>query len=159
MEEMLALRCRPNQYAGKDKWEAEIKHHEQLMHTRLWKGQSNFTLERFIAQHWNTFVSMQVAAKHVTYQILNLHSWVGYLLDAIQYSDAGLQAAMANIKTDQVGLQYDFEGAASFLLPYDLVQKKRNDHRTKRGPADISDATGEEAYVNISSFGTKKGNG
>ena len=66
---------------------------------------------------------------------------------------------MANIKTDQVGLQYDFEGAASFLLPYDLVQKKRNDHGTKRGLADISDATGEEAYANVSSFGTKKGNG
>jgi hypothetical protein len=44
------------------------------------------------------------------------------------------------------------------LLPYDPVQKKRNDHGTKRGPADISDATGEEAY-NVSSFGTKKGNG
>ena len=31
--------------------EAEIKRHEQLMHTRQWKGQSNFTFERFIAQH------------------------------------------------------------------------------------------------------------
>ena len=39
------------------------------------------------------------------------------------------------------------------------MQKKRNDHGTKRGPADISDATGEEAYVNVSSFRTKKGNG
>jgi hypothetical protein len=27
-----------NQYAGKDEWEAEIKRHEQLMHTRTWKG-------------------------------------------------------------------------------------------------------------------------
>jgi len=27
-----------SQYAGKDKWEAEIKHHEQLLHTRMWKG-------------------------------------------------------------------------------------------------------------------------
>ena len=102
---------------------------------------------------------MQAAAKHVTYQIPNLHSRVGYLLDAIRCSDAGLQDAMATIKTDQVGLPNDFEGTASFLLPYDPVQKKRNDHGTKRGPADISDATGEEAYVNVSSFGTKKGNG
>ena len=147
-----------NQYAGKDKWEAEIKRHEQLMHTRVWKGQSNFTLERFIAQHRNAFVSMQAAAEHVTYQTPNSHSRVGYLLDAIQCSDAGLQAAMANIKTDQTGLRNDFEATASFLLPYDPVQKKRNDHGTKRGPADISDATGEEAY-NVSSFGTKKGTG
>jgi hypothetical protein len=153
-----------NQYAGKDKWEAEIKRHEQLMRTRTWKGQSNFTLERFIAQHRNAFVSMQAAAEHVTYQIPNSHCRVGYLLDAIQCSDAGLQAVMANIKTDQgeTGLRNDFEArhsTASFLLQYDPVQKKRNDHGTKRGPADISDATGEEAYVNVSSFGTKKGNG
>jgi hypothetical protein len=50
----------------------------------MWKGQSNFTLERFIAQHRNAFVSMQVAAEHVTYQLPNEHSRVGYLLDAIQ---------------------------------------------------------------------------
>ena len=30
------------QYAGKDKWAAEIKRQEQLLHTRAWKGQSNF---------------------------------------------------------------------------------------------------------------------
>jgi hypothetical protein len=119
----------------------------------------NFTLGRFIAQHRNAFVSMQAAAKHVTYQIPNLHSRVGYLLDAIRCSDAGLQDAMATIKTDQVGLPNDFEGTASFLLPYDPVQKKRNDHGTKRGPADISDATSKEAYANVSFFGTKKGNG
>jgi hypothetical protein len=66
---------------------------------------------------------------------------------------------MVNIKTDQARLRNDFEGTTSFLLPYDPVQKKRNGHGTKRGPADISDATGEEAYANISSFGTKEGNG
>ena len=149
-----------NQYAGKDKWEAEIKRHEQLLHTREWKGQSNFTLERFIAQHRNAFVSMQAAAEHITYQLPNEHSRVGYLLDAIQCSDAGLQAAMASIKTDQDvnGLRNNFEAAATHLLPYDPVQKKRVDHAgSKRGSADISDATGEEA--NISSFGSKKGNG
>ena len=104
---------------------------------------------------------MQAAAEHVTYQIPNAHSRVGYLLDAIQCSDAALQAAMANIKTDQgeTGLRNDFEATASFLLTYEPAQKKRNDHGTKRGPADILDATGEEAYVNVSSFGTKKGNG
>ena len=42
----LALR---NQYAGKDKWEAEIKKQENLIHTKKWKGQSNFSLEGFIA--------------------------------------------------------------------------------------------------------------
>jgi hypothetical protein len=149
-----------NQYAGNDKWEAEIKRHEQLLHTRQWKGQSNFTLERFIAQHRNVFVSMQAAAEHVTYQLPNEHSRVGYMLDAIQCNDAGLQAAMASIKTDQAvnGMRNDFEAAATHLLPYDPVQKKRVDHAGgKRSSADISDTTGDEA--NISSFGTKKGTG
>jgi hypothetical protein len=148
------------QYAGKDKWEAEIKRHEQLLHTRLWKGQSNFTLDRFIAHHRNAFVSMQAAAEHITYQLPNEHSRVGYLLDAIQCSDAGLQAAMASIKTDQDpdGLRNNFESAATHLLPYDPVQKKRSDHAGgKRGAADISDVTHEEA--DISAFGAKKGIG
>jgi hypothetical protein len=51
------------QYAGKDKWEAKIKRHRQLLHTRLWKGKSNFTLDRFIAQHRNAFVYNLSAAK------------------------------------------------------------------------------------------------
>jgi hypothetical protein len=40
-----------NQYAGKDKWEAEIKQQDDLLHNREWKGQSNFTLEKFVSQH------------------------------------------------------------------------------------------------------------
>jgi hypothetical protein len=88
------------QHAGDDKWEAKIKRHEQLLHTREWKGQSNFNLERFIAQHRDAYVSMQAAAKHVTHQLPNKHSQVSYLLEAIQCNDAGMQAAMASIKTD-----------------------------------------------------------
>jgi hypothetical protein len=117
------------QYAGRDKGEAEINRHEQLLHTRIWKGQSNFTLEGFIAQHQSAYVSMQAAANHVMYQLPNKHSRVGYLLTAIQCSDTGLQAAMASIKTDQtpLGLQNNFEVAASHLLHYNPVQKKRID--------------------------------
>ena len=117
-----------NQYAGNDKWEAEIKGHEQLLHTPWWKGQTNFTLERFIAQHRNAFVSMQAAAKHVMYQLPNEHiSRVGYLLDAIQCNDAGLQAAMASIKTDQAanGMHNSFEASATYLLPY-VTRSRRN---------------------------------
>jgi hypothetical protein len=112
------------------------------------------------AEHRNAFVSIQAAAEHVPYQLPNGHSRVGYLLDAIQCNDAGLQAAMASIKTDQAadGLRNNFEPSATHLLPYDPVQKKRNDHAGgKRGAADISDTTGEEA--NVSSFGSKKGTG
>ena len=92
------------------------------------------------------------------YQLPNEHSQVGYLLDTIQCNDAGLQAAMASIKTNQAdnGMRNSFEAPATHLLPYDPVQKKRVDQAGgKRGSADISDATGEE--TNVSSFGTKKG--
>ena len=70
---------------------------------------------------------MQVADEHVVYQLPYAHSRVGYFLDAIHCNDAGLQAAMTNIKTDQGanGMQNDFELAATNLLPYNPVQKKR----------------------------------
>ena len=63
-----------NQYAGKDKWEAEIKKQDDLLHTRIWKGQSTFPLEGFIGQHRNAFISMQQCAEHVEYQLPNEHT-------------------------------------------------------------------------------------
>ena len=114
-------------YAGKDKWEAEIKKQEQLLHTRIWKGQSNFLLEHFISQHRNAYVSMSACAEHVQYQLPNKHSRVGFLIDVIQCADAGLQAAMGSVKMDNGpnGLRNNFEKALSHLLPYDPVAKKR----------------------------------
>jgi hypothetical protein len=41
------------QYAENDKWEAEIKIQESVLHTRIWKGQSNFSLKSLISQHRN----------------------------------------------------------------------------------------------------------
>ena len=134
-----AWKALTSQYAGKDKWEAEIKRQEQLLHTRIWKGQSNFSLENFISQHRNAYVSMQASAEHVQYQLPNEHSRVGFLLEAIQCSDAGLQAAMASIKTDNgpEGMRNNFEATAAHLLPYDPVAKKRSNGQ-KRGAAQIS---------------------
>ena len=56
----------------------------------------------------------------------NEHSHVGLLIDAIQCADAGLQATMGSIKTDNglYGLQNNFERAVAHLLPYDPVAKK-----------------------------------
>ena len=122
-----------------DKWEAEIKRQEQLLHTRLRKGQSNFSHENFISQHRNAYVSMQVSAEHVQYQLPNEHSRVGFLLEAIQCSDPGLQAAMTSIKTDNglEGMRSNFEPTAAHLLPYDPVAKKKSSGQ-KRGSAQIS---------------------
>ena len=92
-------------------WEAKIKKQEQLLHTHIWKGQSNFSREHFISQHHNAYVSMLACAEHVQYQLTNEHSRIGLLINAIQCADAGLQAAMASVKTDNGpnGLQNNFE--------------------------------------------------
>ena len=92
-----ALQALTNQYAGNDKWEAEIRKQDDLLHTRVWKSQSNFPLEGFIAQHCNTFVSMQQCAEHIAYQLPNELTRVGYLLEGIQCSDPGPQAVMASV--------------------------------------------------------------
>ena len=125
------------QYAGNDKWDAELKNQVQLLHTRKWKGQSNFSLDRFIAQQRNAFVSMEQCAMHVQFQMPNEYTRVGYLLDAIENDDASLQAAMALIRNDTApgGKRNNFEAAAAFLLPHDPVARKR---ATKRGQADVS---------------------
>ena len=67
---------------------------------------------------------MSACAEHVQYQLPNIH--VGFLIDAIQCADAGLQAAMASVKRDNGphGLQNNFERAVSHLLPYDPIAKK-----------------------------------
>jgi hypothetical protein len=147
-----------NQYAGQDKWESELKKQDDLLHTHIWKGQSNYSLEKFVQHHRTAFVSMQSCAQYVEYQLPTEHTRVGYLLEGIQCNDAGLQAAMASVKLDTTpltGKRNDFEAAASHLLPYDPVAKKRSTVNLKRGAGDISNTTGAE----ISSFGAKEGIG
>ena len=145
-----------SQYAGKDKWEAEIKKQEQVLFTRVWKGQSNQLLESFVSQHRNAYVSMEACAEHVEYQLPNEHSRVGYLLDGIQCSDAGLQAAMASVKTDNGpnGKRNNFEKTAAHIIPYDPVAKKRASG-TKRDISLISDVGGEEPVAKIAATGGK----
>jgi hypothetical protein len=136
-----------NQYAGQDKWEAEVKHQDDLLHNRQWKGQSNFWLEKFIAQHHNAYVSMRQCVEHITFQLPNERTRVACLLDAIQCNDPGLQAAMAQVRTDTDlvgGKMNDFEATASYLLPYDPVSKKRA-AGAKRGLASIADVSEVDA--------------
>ena len=151
-----------NQYAGNDKWEAEICKQDDLLHTRVWKGQSNFPLEGFIAQHRNTFMSMQQCAEQIAYQLPNELTRVGYLLEGIQCSDPGLQAAMSSMWTDDGvnGMRSDFEKAVAHLLPYDPVARKRT-AGAKRPAANISDSRGihgaNASAIKVSEATTKDG--
>jgi hypothetical protein len=152
-----ALESIRKQYAGKDKWDAEIKRQDDLLHNRVWKGQSNFSLEKFVVQHRNAFDSMTQCAQHVQFQLPNEYTRVGYLLDAIQTSDAGLQAAIAAIRTDHgpTGKLNNFEDAATYLLPYCPVQKKRSANNKRDHENIISDVTADVS----AGFGSKPGIG
>ena len=128
-----------SQYAGADKWEAEIKRQYLLLVTSKWRGQAAFTLERFVQRHRNAFVSMQACAEHIEYQLPIEHTRVTYLLDAIECSDAPLQAAMALVEQDSgpQGARNSFEKAAATILPKDPVVKRRLT-AAKRPAGDIS---------------------
>ena len=139
-----------SQYAGNDKWEAKLKRQDDLLHQCQWKGQNTFPLEGFIGQHCNAFVSMQQCTEHVSYQLPNEHTQVGYLLEGIQCSNTGLQAAMASVRTDNGAdrMHNDFEKAAAHLLPYDPVAKKRAAvAQNKRSAAQISSIELKEESV------------
>ena len=86
---------------------------------------------------------MQASAEHVQYQLPNEHSREGFLLEAIQCSDAGLQAAVASVKTENgpQDMRNNFEATAAHLLPYDPVAKKRSSGQ-KRNSTQISSVVG-----------------
>jgi hypothetical protein len=64
------------------------------------EGSKQLLSRIFISQHRNAYVSMEARAEHIQYQLPNQHSRVGFLLDAIQNNDAGLQADIASVRTD-----------------------------------------------------------
>ena len=75
---------------------------------------------------------------------------MGYLLEGIQCSDAGLQAAIASVRTDNGadGMRNDFEKAAAHLLPYNPMAKKRAAvAQNKHSAAQISSVELEEESV------------
>ena len=105
----------------------------------------------------DTFVSMQQCAEHLEYQLPNEHTRVGYLLDGIQCSDAGLQAAMASVRTDDgtMGMRNTFESAAAYLLPYNPVAKKCC-NASKRDAGQISSVEVNTDDTKVSSMMSNK---
>lgn len=146
-----------NQYAGKDKWEAELKRCDALIHERKWKGQTSYGLERFTQMHRFAYVTMQQCAEHVAYQLPNEHTRVGYLLDNIHSTDAGLQAAMASVRTDDAagGLRSDFEAAVAHLLPYCPVSRNRAAGNKRDFQVSDARASKQAREADISAFGSK----
>ena len=132
-----------SQHAGQDKWEKELRNQENFMKTRVWKGNNNFSLEKFIEQHRAAYISMQQCAEHVPYQLPNENTRVRYLMDNIQCLDAELQAALAAIRLDTIGpvaMRNNFELAVTFLLPTDPVSRRRKEHSNSTN-ANVSSTT------------------
>eukprot|EP00957_Ditylum_brightwellii_P175427 13354582-Ditylum_brightwellii.AAC.1 len=72
---------------------------------------------------------MKEAAEHVPFQLPNEFTRVGFLLAGITSSDEGLQAAMANIKSDAdptsvSSKQHHFKMAVNYFQPFCPVLKK-----------------------------------
>ena len=63
-----------------------------------WKAQSNVSLERFISQHRNAFVSLQQCSSHVQFQLPNVNTQVGCLLDAVQFGEAPFAGTWPSFK-------------------------------------------------------------
>ena len=106
-----------SQYADQEKWQAELITQECIIHKQLWKGQGQFTLDSFLGQHRNAFVTMQECAQHVPYQLTNAQTRVTHLLDNIHCDNAPLQAAMRLVRNDMaytgrvLAKMNDFEAA------------------------------------------------
>ena len=126
------------QYAGKDIWLAEIKRCEQIIHGRIWKGNSNYTLETFVGHHRASYIQLERCANYVDYQLPNERTRVTHLLDSIECSDATLQASMANVRADDQGKMVDFEAMAAYLIPSCPVAKKRSTSSGRRDNHQIS---------------------
>eukprot|EP00957_Ditylum_brightwellii_P129826 9902713-Ditylum_brightwellii.AAC.1 len=95
---------------------------------------------------------MKETTEHVPFQLPNQFMRVGFLLAGMTSSEAGLQAAMANIKINadpapETNKRHHFELAANFLQPFCPVAKKFPSG-TKHDAVKISD-------VSRSGFGTK----
>ena len=138
-----AFNAMVGQCTGTDEWMAEIKKQEALLHTQAWKGQSSFSLEKFIAQHRNASVLMAQCAEHAQCQLPNQRTRVTCSLNATKCGDAELQAVKASTKQDTAvdGLSNNFEAAVAVPLPADPVAKRRASG--KRGTAETLDTCAE----------------
>ena len=123
------------QFAGRDKWEAEIKKQKEILHTWKWSGSGKFPLESFVAKHRAAYIAFQQAAEHIPCPVPVGFERVRWLLEAIETTDAQLSAQIAIVKgsTDPGGIHHDFERAVATILPSDPVARKKKE---KKRPAD-----------------------
>jgi len=109
-------------HAGVDKWESIQKDKLNWLMSSKWNGRQN-SLEIFTSLHRAAFAQLEEASEYVEFQLPNVHSRVGYLIDNITHSDPDLRAAIANIRLKNGGMRDNFEDAVACLLPVCPYQK------------------------------------
>jgi hypothetical protein len=147
-----------NQYAGIAKWEVELEKQVESISKTEWTGQSNYSLEQFVAMHRNAHEAIQLCAQYVPHQIPDGYTRVKQFLSKVKTTDHGLQAAIAAVKTDKDvnGMLYDFEKMVTYILPFDPVTHKRASGNKRSHEASVSTTEGGEVS---SGFGAKQGIG
>ena len=119
------------------------------MKESVWKGNTNFSLERFLEQHRSAYLSMERCAKHIEFQLSNENTRIRHILEGIQCNNPEIQAAIAVIRadTDPNGKRNNFESMVAFLLPADPVAERRKGNNRKN------------ANISSLSIGSTNGNG
>jgi hypothetical protein len=147
-----------SQYAGKDKWEAEIAKQVAIISHSKWKGQSNFPLDKFAALHRNAHLSLMQCAEHIPFQLSNERTRVTNFLNAIESTDHKLHAGLSLVEEDDTpdGKRNNFEKMVAFIVPKCPVTRKRTVTGKRDHEASISAMDGAEK---TSSFGSKQGIG
>ena len=79
------------------------------------------TLKAHINRHITSFVAMTEASDHVSHQIPDDRTRVGYLIASIESANTNVVAALSSIRMDDTGRRENFETALVFLAQIFLM--------------------------------------
>ena len=85
------------------------------MINKQWSITTHQILKAHIDCHQSDFVSLLEASDHVSHQLPNNRTRVGYLIDSITSTNVDVVAALASIRMDDTGRREYFEEASIFL--------------------------------------------
>ena len=97
-----------SQFSGKVFWESTINDAQDYFINKQWSGTTHQTLKAHIDCHQSAFVSLWEASDHVSHQLPNNHTKLGYLIDSITSTDVNIVDALAYIRMDDTGRREDF---------------------------------------------------
>ena len=86
-----------SQFSGKVVWETRIKDAHDYLMNKQWSGTTHKTMKARIDRHQSAFVSLLESSDHVSHQLPNNCTRVGYLIDSITSIDVNVVAALAVI--------------------------------------------------------------